>query len=141
MDEEAPFSAVAIFAEEVREQQGGRLSILNIFPDTIAVETVPALLATIHAYIRISYDPAHPPHAVAAGLRVGDAAPIMTQHFDPARLQKAVAETRMTGAKIGTIVARFGATNFQVHDTCLLNATVTWNDEEFIVGSLSIRRM
>lgn len=67
VNEEAPFSAVAIFAETVCEERAGVLSLINIFPDTILLERLPATLPTLHAYIRISYNPADPPRTVSAG--------------------------------------------------------------------------
>ena len=138
MNDWAPFSAVAIFAEDGRDEVGGTLSLIGIMPDNVAVASFPALLPRLHLYIRISYDPTDPPMTVSSGMRVNDDAPILTQAFDDAALRQSVADALTSGTRIGTIIARFGAINVQLHEPCLLNATITWNDEEYIVGNLNI---
>jgi hypothetical protein len=139
MNDWVPFSAVAIFAEDVREERAGTVSLIGILPDTVVLSAFPAVLPRLNLYIRISYDPNDPPSDVSCGLRINDEPPLLTQDFAAEPLAQAVAETVAGGGRIGTIIARFGAVNLELREACLLNATVTWNGEEFIVGNLMVK--
>lgn len=139
MDDWVPFFAIAMFAEDMRIEPAGTTSLISILPDTVVLPELPAALPHLHVYVRIAYSPANPPRSVSCGLRIDDRAALLTQHLDTPELQRVVADAVATDAKIGTIVARIHATDIAFDQACLLNATVTWNDEEFVVGTLMIQ--
>lgn len=139
MNDWVPFSAVAIFAEDARDEPAGTVSLISILPDTVVLSHSPATLPRLILYIRISYDPSDPPDSVSCGLHIDDQPALLTQDFASDRLAQAIAETRATDARIGTIVARFDVVNLDLPKPCLLNATVTWAGEAFIVGALRVR--
>lgn len=141
MKDWVPFFAIALFAEDIREESIGTISLLSILPDNVVLSAFPAILPKLHVYIRIAYNPGDPPSRVTCGLRKSGETPLLTQPFETPQLRAAVAETVMSGAKIGTIIARFGVENLELREPCTLNATVTWNDEEFVVGTLMIKAM
>lgn len=139
MSDWAPFSAVAMFAEDVRDEVSGTVSLIGVMPDTVLVDSFPAMLPRLHLYMRVSYDPYDPPTSVSSGLRVNDQTAILAKDFDDDALRQTVADAVRSGIRIGTIVARFGAVNVQLAEPCQLNATITWNGEEYIVGNLNFR--
>lgn len=139
MSDSAAFSAMALFAEDARDEVAGTISLIGVMPDNILIESFPAMLPRLQVYIRVAYDPADPPHSVSSGLRVNDQDPILAQDFDRTALHRTIAEAVRSEARIGSIVARFGAVNVQLNEPCRLNATITWNGEEYIVGTLHLK--
>lgn len=48
-----PFDAVTVFAEDVREEKQGTISLIGILPDILAIPNMPSALPKIAIYTRI----------------------------------------------------------------------------------------
>lgn len=134
-----PCSAVAMFAEDLRDEQAGTHSLIGIMPDNIEVQSMPGMMTKLAVYTRINFSPDTMPDRLEVLLRVTGDGSILNLSIIPREiLQQSVADTMAKNGPLVTIINRTVAAALVIPHPDRLESVVKWNDEEIIAGSLNI---
>src|SRR5204863_9495434 len=88
-----PITAIALFCEDIREEQQGTSDIVGVLPDNLSVGPGPGFLPKLAIYLRIHLDHAVSVHTIRARIILSDGRGLDMAHFDLGSVEVAKKES------------------------------------------------
>lgn len=134
-----PFDAITLFAEDVREEVQGTMSLIGVVPDTLAVAGVPSLLPKLAIYTRIHVPIDVEITELAVVAQMLDGVEIAVGDFPADFLAKARDEAVAEGKEFYGLVGHALATPFPVQQLGSVRVIVRHDGVEHLSGSLNFK--
>lgn len=129
-----PFSAVALFCQDIREEIGGTVTLVGVTPDNGAVAEIPSSIPKFCAYIRVNFPSNAPPDSLSTYLVLPDGSEVGHSDHDTEPLRRASAEALAKGNPLVGSVGRIVGINFTIPSEGLVKAMVRFNGEDRMAG-------
>lgn len=130
-------SAIALFCDDVRKEEGGTRSIIGAFPRTYRQATYPVQIPRITVFARCTYDVERPLTRFAFNLYKNDEL-LISHPADPKFLEAAVEKCRAQNQAMGVVNTSLRMIGVSTKEECRLIASAQIDDEEYEIGSLLI---
>jgi hypothetical protein len=134
-----PWHAVALFCEDIRDEQGPKKSLMGVLPDNLTVPETPGALPKLGIYVRINLDPSTKDVGeIAVKLRFADGTENSLGGFDADTVKRSLLDARSKGAPWCGFVLTALAIPFPVTNSGQILAVALVGDEEVVCGGLNI---
>jgi hypothetical protein len=135
-------SALALFCEDIREEQTGVNTLVGILPDNVRFTTLPSAFPKLGIYLRIRIPVTDaPPTMIAIRLRAPETADIELSTLDSALIQKAMREALDSGASHGGLISQATIVGFEVKKPVRINVIVSIDGQDTIAGTLNLSQV
>ena len=132
------FSAVAMFAEDIRDEVGGTQTIVGIFPDNLAVPSFPGMIPKLAIYTRISFDPGFAPKNVSVAISMDNGTELASDTFAGDLVVQSADETKGKEGPIATLISKTIIGGIAIGGPGRMRAVVSHDGGEFLAGSINI---
>lgn len=134
-----PFDAVTLFAEDVREETQGTLSLIGILPDTLAVPGVPAALPKLAIYTRVHVPIDIVLESFAVVVRMLDGSEVDVGGFSSDLLTDTRALAQAEGKTFYGLIGHAIASPFPVPSIGTATAFIRYGEVEHIIGAVNFK--
>lgn len=128
----------ALFCEDIRREQSGQETIIGVFPDNIAVESVPMVIPKMGLYLRMHSSLDFPLENITLRLIGPSGEEIALSDAGHDLIEKAFESSREKGADFAGIIMRVLLSTVPVQTTGRFRALIRINSDETPVGTLNI---
>jgi hypothetical protein len=132
------FSAVSMFAEDIRDEVGGTQTIVGILPDNLAVPSFPGIIPKLAVYSRISFDPEFSPRNVSVSISFDNGAEIASDTFSADLVKQSITETKGKDGPIATLISKTIIGGIAINAPSRIRAVVSHDGGEFLAGTINI---
>jgi hypothetical protein len=132
------FSALSVFAEDIREEVAGTQTIVGVMPDNMAVPSFPGLFPKIAVYTRISFDPGFPPKNLSIACTLNDTLELAADTFATEMIEGSVRATRAKDGPIATLVSKILIGGITISGPSRIRVVVSNASGDVLAGSLNI---
>jgi hypothetical protein len=132
-----PFSAIAIFCEDIREETSGTHTLVGVLPDNIVVGAVPGMLPKLGIYVRIRMDVDATPKTMTARMKIPGG-----QLFEIANFAKLIASAKEQAvsneASFVGFIAKGTLTPLPIPEVGTIEAIVEVDGTDYVCGILKL---
>ncbi len=132
-----PFSAIALFCEDIREEKSGVDSLMGVLPDNINVGNLPGMLVKLCVYFRIQLDVDVNPKTMKARIKLPGAAPIEIATFDDL-IETSKQHAEAIGLPFAGMIAKAIFTPLAIDQLGKIEAFIEVDGTEYICGALNL---
>ena len=141
-----PTSAVAYFCEDIRTEEGGRYTLIGIYPDNIAIsdppgpvpEGQPKGLPKLSVFARINFDPRQAIGPITSKLINSDGSEMDLGPADPKAIEAAASSAIQNGGPLAGVNVLFQSSPFLITAPGRILFEITIGKEKFIAGGLKV---
>jgi len=133
-----PFSIVALFCEDIREEKSGQDTLVGILPDNLVVGTLPGILPKLGVYFRIQLEREDSPQTMKVRVKIlrVPAVEMSLDHVIDAAKQYAEQEA----LPFASILAKSIISPVPIQASGKIEATAEIDGVEYICGMLSVHQ-
>ena len=134
-------SVVGVFCEDIREEKGGLVSLIGIYPDNLTIDNfIPnqTALNRLMLYIRVHLDSKKQPKNVALKIIHPDKAILDVGPADPAIIDVGYEATKRIDAPFTSIILRLSLAPLTIRSLGWLQAEVTIDDVAYVAGAIRL---
>jgi len=135
-----PPAAIALFCDDIREEQSGVMSVIGIYPDNLRAPSFPLAFPRLGIYVRtvvdIDYDVQH----LETTWNIPGVGEPIYNPLDRTLIEKSIAEARSKSAPTCTFITKITAVSLVVPEPGLMTVKVRLNEMEFLAGILKVGR-
>jgi hypothetical protein len=135
-----PYEAVGVFCDDIREEVGGKITLIGIYSDNVNVTSIPGAFVQLSVYVRVHINLNFDAKEVILLMRLADGEEIQVGDFDPRiiKAQRAQQDTSNPSPYVGLVMqAQF--IQLAIKQTGRMLAVVRINGEETIATSLNVK--
>ena len=134
-------SAMALFCEDIREEQSGVHTLIGIYPDNINVRRLPLMLSKFCIYVRVSIGVNEQVDKVQILTELPGQAPELVSTTELEEIEEAKRVVASKGSPTITMISKIVATPFIVSTTGRLNVTVKMKRQEYLAAFININEL
>lgn len=137
-----PFASVAVFAEDIRQEVSGQVSIVGIMPDNITVPNIPGMLPKLAVYVRSVIDVKAD---AASDLAIALVDPAGTEITRTETSREVIYHSRHTsilqGNDVHILISQMTITPFPMVQEGRFRVVAYYGGEEYLSGSLNCEKV
>lgn len=133
-----PFSALALFCEDIREEKTGAVTLVGVVTDNVAVPASGGTIPKLGFFIRMNFDPNDDPGEGTVRVVHGNGKVDEPARIEASTTALACKQARETGAPMAGVISRFVAQNFPANPG-RLRVEVAFRNFTYLAGSLHIQ--
>ena len=133
-----PITAIALFCEDIREEQQGTSTIIGVLPDNLSVGPGPGFLPKLAIYLRIQIDHAVNVNTIRARIIFSDGRELDMAPFDLGSVEIAKKESIQNSISYTGLVGKAIIAPVSIQESGKVEVIMTVNDEEFACGTLRL---
>jgi hypothetical protein len=131
-------TAVALFCEDIREEQQGTSTIVGVLPDNLSVGSGPGFLPKLAIYLRIQIDHAVTVSTIRARIIFSDGRELEMAPFDLGSFEAAKKESIQNSIPYTGLVAKAIISPVSIQESGRIEVIMAVNGEEFVCGMLRL---
>lgn len=133
------YNAVGFFCDDVREEKGGKMTVIGIYNDTVNVTKIPGSFAKMGLYVRVHLDVKYQVKNMSVKLRMPNGQESDISEFNIEELNSARKDAIENGNPyLGAVLqAVFAPAPIPVAGR--IEAILNLDEEQIIVASLNVR--
>jgi hypothetical protein len=132
-------SATAIFADDIREDTGGQLTLTGIMSDNVNLNGVPGFLPKLCFYVRVHISPDDPVKEISVKIVEPGGIEVPLGGFDRSVIEDSRKNAREAGLPFSGMLLHGAATPFNVTQLGQLVVWVTIDGEQIAAGGINLR--
>lgn len=132
------FSAVTIFAEDLREERSGTETMIGILPDNVNVPQFPFAFPKMAMYTRIVVDHDFEVEPIKIYIKVNDSE-VSLGEIEVALIDKALADSKEAGSPITGLISRAISVPFAVQQASRILVSARTSKHSVTTGTLRIQ--
>ncbi len=137
-----PFSCAAVFAEDIRNEEHGLVTIVGVLPDNIntdqKVEGSHPVFPKLGVYVRIVLAVGQiKSHEIVVKMKNPSGSVLFNAPIDPELIKKEIEAVKGSDKPTITLVNRMVAAPFHLQEIGRYTAVVEYGGDEYLAGSLN----
>jgi hypothetical protein len=135
----SPFFSCTLFAEDIRQELGGQVSLIGILPDNLALPQLPALMSKMAIYTRATFPSSEDIQGDLTHVLVSPSGERLAENVTTRdHLGETLLGSRNQGAPIMTMVSQIVATPFPINEAGRFLLLSQYGEEEYLSGFLNV---
>jgi hypothetical protein len=135
-----PYNVVGLFLEDIRNEEGGRNTLIGVFSDNTNVTSIPGAFAKLAIYVRVHIVPSYEVHNLSLKLRLTNGEELNLTKFDVGLVSGELKKARDNDAPYAGFIFSAIASPAPVPTAGRLTAILTINEDEVVAVSMKIQQ-
>lgn len=133
-------SAIALFCEDAREEQGGLFSLIGVMPDNIEVPEIPGLIPKLAIYVRVNLEVGYNPRSLMLWLQGPNEVKHELTEFEADMIEKTRQQASADNNTIAGLQARAVSAPFPVFEEGRVQVILDVDGAEQVIGSVNFKK-
>ena len=132
-------SVVALFCSDVREEKGGTVTLVGIFPDNLNIPKIPGSFARMCVYVRMHLRTDFDPGPLFARIVMPGGQEISRSDVQDELLNETRKKAKASGTPNVGLISTFVVSPLLIAKAGRIQALVTVGNKEYVAGSLNVQ--